>query len=45
MVFPEYEPAVDRVDAVMLRAALRSLAIKAGSTDGAMDALLGLLSE
>lgn len=45
MVFPEYEPAPDRVDAVLLRAALRSLSIKAGSTDGAMDALLGMLKE
>jgi hypothetical protein len=45
MVYPDYEPAADKVDAVMLRAALRSLATKAGSTDGAMDALLGMLKE
>jgi hypothetical protein len=29
----------------MLRGALRSLATKAGTTDGVMDALLGMLKE
>lgn len=43
-VYPEYEPKQGTLDSVMLRAALRSLSIKAGSTDGAMDKLKEMLA-
>lgn len=42
-IHPEYEPRQGSLDAAMLRAAFRSLSIKAGSTDGAMDSLEEML--
>ena len=43
MIYPEYQPKDDSLDQLMLRAALRSLAIKAGTTDGVVDKLKQLL--
>jgi hypothetical protein len=44
-IYPEYEPRQGSLDAAMLRACIRSLSIKAGSTGGALDSLKEMLYE
>jgi hypothetical protein len=42
-IYPEYEPRQGSLDAAMLRACIRSLSIKAGSTEGTMNTLQEML--